>query len=143
MYTYIRTEPGLWTVGFYREGDFESESDHGSTAEAAERCHYLNGGCSAEDEDQAIVELRQEIRRLQDRIAELESRPMSAPPASGRSNPGPGFPLGRNQWEDGQHADEPLPSIYAQPAEAGESEDALGIPGLTSTEADEFLGGAS
>jgi hypothetical protein len=44
-WVYIRSEPGLWTVGFYRpDGTFCSESDHGSADEAAERVHYLNGG---------------------------------------------------------------------------------------------------
>lgn len=45
IWVYIRTEPGLWTVGFYApDGQFQPESDHGSTDEAAERVHYLNGG---------------------------------------------------------------------------------------------------
>jgi len=45
MYVYIKSEPGLWTVGFYRpSGEWEPESDHSSTDEAAERTHYLNGG---------------------------------------------------------------------------------------------------
>jgi len=44
-WVYIRSEPGLWTVGFYRpDGRWEAESDHGSPDEAAERVHYLNGG---------------------------------------------------------------------------------------------------
>jgi len=44
-YVYIRSEPSLWTVGFYKpDGEWKSESDHGSTEEAAERVHWLNGG---------------------------------------------------------------------------------------------------
>jgi hypothetical protein len=44
-WVYLRSEPQLWTVGFYRpDGKWESESDHGSKDEAAERVHYLNGG---------------------------------------------------------------------------------------------------
>lgn len=47
MYVYIRSEPGLWTVGFYKpNGDWESESDHSNREEAAARVHYLNGGKS-------------------------------------------------------------------------------------------------
>lgn len=43
-YVYIRSEPGLWTVGFYRpDGKWESESDHGSSEEAAQRVAWLNG----------------------------------------------------------------------------------------------------
>lgn len=44
-WVYIRSEPRLWTVGFYDpSGDFQSESDHGSPEEAAKRVHWLNGG---------------------------------------------------------------------------------------------------
>ena len=44
-WTYIRSEPGLWTVGQYGPaGKWEPESDHGSTDEAAARVRYLNGG---------------------------------------------------------------------------------------------------
>jgi len=44
-YVYIRSEPELWTVGFYRpDGEWEPESDHPTPAAAAERVHYLNGG---------------------------------------------------------------------------------------------------
>ncbi|MFC7344597.1 hypothetical protein [Saccharopolyspora griseoalba] len=42
-----QTEPELWTVGFYTpSGEWEAASDHGSQDEAAERVHYLNGGCA-------------------------------------------------------------------------------------------------
>lgn len=45
MYIYIKSEPGLWTVGFYDpQGVFQSESDHDSKEEAARRVHWLNGG---------------------------------------------------------------------------------------------------
>lgn len=44
-YVYIRSEPHLWTVGFYDpDGKWHPESDHDSTDLAAERVHYLNGG---------------------------------------------------------------------------------------------------
>lgn len=44
MYVYIRSEPQLWTVGYYDpSGKWQSESDHGSRVEAAERVHWLNG----------------------------------------------------------------------------------------------------
>ena len=44
-YVYIRTEPALWTVGFYApDGTWQSESDHGSSEEAARRVAWLNGG---------------------------------------------------------------------------------------------------
>jgi hypothetical protein len=45
MYVYKKTEPKLWTVGFYTPaGKWEAESDHSSIDEAAARVHYLNGG---------------------------------------------------------------------------------------------------
>ena len=44
MYVYIRSHPGLWTVGFYKpNGDWEAESDHNDSESAAARVHYLNG----------------------------------------------------------------------------------------------------
>lgn len=45
MYVYIRSEPGLWTVGFYEpNGRWHSESDHSDREEAAKRVRWLNGG---------------------------------------------------------------------------------------------------
>ena len=42
---YIKSEPHLWTVGFYDpDGKFHPESDHTSKKSAADRVHYLNGG---------------------------------------------------------------------------------------------------
>lgn len=44
MYIYKRTEPNLWTVGFYDpQGQWNSESDWNSTRDAADRVAYLNG----------------------------------------------------------------------------------------------------
>jgi hypothetical protein len=44
-WVYKRTEPGLWTVGFYApDGTWHTDSDHGSPDEAAARVHFLNGG---------------------------------------------------------------------------------------------------
>lgn len=44
-WVYIRSEPGLWTVGFYSpDGRWHSDSDHNSRDDARERVHYLNGG---------------------------------------------------------------------------------------------------
>ncbi|MGW0058093.1 hypothetical protein [Nocardia nova] len=45
MYSYMRTETELWTVGHYDpEGKWIPESDHGSSEEAADRVVLLNGG---------------------------------------------------------------------------------------------------
>jgi hypothetical protein len=43
-YVYIRSDRELWTVGFYTpDGRWQSESDHDSREEAAERVAWLNG----------------------------------------------------------------------------------------------------
>lgn len=45
MYVYIKSEPGLFTVGHYDPlGAWHTESDHDSREQAAERIHWLNGG---------------------------------------------------------------------------------------------------
>lgn len=45
MYVYLKSEPQLWTVGFYSpDGKWNPESDHGTPEQAAARVHYLNGG---------------------------------------------------------------------------------------------------
>jgi hypothetical protein len=45
MYVYVRSEPQLWTVGFYSpDGQWHAESDHDSAKEAAQRVRWLNGG---------------------------------------------------------------------------------------------------
>lgn len=44
-YVYIRSEPGVWTVGFYApDGKWNPESDHNTAESAAERVAWLNGG---------------------------------------------------------------------------------------------------
>lgn len=44
-YVYIRSEPNLWTVGFYDpSGEWHPDSDFATREEAAKRVHYLNGG---------------------------------------------------------------------------------------------------
>jgi hypothetical protein len=44
MYVYIKSQPELWTVGFYKpDGKWEPESDHSDAEEAAERVAWLNG----------------------------------------------------------------------------------------------------
>ncbi len=44
-YVYIKSEPQLWTVGFYDpKGEWHPDSDHDNREEAADRVAYLNGG---------------------------------------------------------------------------------------------------
>ena len=57
MYVYIKSEPGLWTVGFYRpNGQWEPESDHGSKEDAAGRVAYLNGNKGYDDAVKQLAE---------------------------------------------------------------------------------------
>lgn len=45
MYVYIKSELGLFTVGFYSpDGKWHPDSDYSSREEAAARVNYLNGG---------------------------------------------------------------------------------------------------
>ena len=45
MWVYLRTEPGLFTVGFYApDGTWNTDSDHSNVHEARDRVNYLNGG---------------------------------------------------------------------------------------------------
>ena len=67
-YVYIRSEPGLWTVGFYdSDGQWEPESDHSGSEEAARRAAWLNGAPSDHhllvDE---LKELRAEVAKLRE-----------------------------------------------------------------------------
>lgn len=69
MYVYKRTEPQLWTVGFYApDGEWHSEGDYGDREEAADRVAYLNGAHSS---------LLERIERLEQRVAELEDHEVS------------------------------------------------------------------
>ena len=44
-WVYIKSEPQLFTVGFYKpDGRWEPDSDFERREEAARRVHYLNGG---------------------------------------------------------------------------------------------------
>jgi hypothetical protein len=45
VYVYKKSEPNLYTVGFYDPaGKWLAESDHPTEADAGARVHYLNGG---------------------------------------------------------------------------------------------------
>lgn len=62
MYVYKRTEPNLWTVGFYGP-EWEPDSDHDSPEQAAERVRWLNGDDATLRRQ--VAELRQENMELQ------------------------------------------------------------------------------
>ena len=51
-YVYLRSEPRLWTVGFYApDGTWTPESDHGDSEDAAKRVAWLNGDASMQAEE--------------------------------------------------------------------------------------------
>lgn len=57
MYVYIKSEPQLYTVGFYDPaGQWHAESDWPSAVQASERVHWLNGGASKDEIDPALAE---------------------------------------------------------------------------------------
>lgn len=44
-WVYLRSEPGVYTVGFYDpDGRWHGDSDWPDREQAAARVHYLNGG---------------------------------------------------------------------------------------------------
>lgn len=50
-WVYLKTESNLWTVGFYTpNGEWQTESDWVSPADAANRVHFLNGGQEEKDQ---------------------------------------------------------------------------------------------
>lgn len=67
MYVYIKSEPGLWTVGFYSpNGKWNTDSDHNSKQEAGERVAFLNGQQVSTPIPilTPCVELEKEVERL-------------------------------------------------------------------------------
>jgi hypothetical protein len=72
-YVYMRSEAGLYTVGFYApDGGWNPESDYGSKEDAAARVHYLNGGgdIDADDADLLIEQLCTALRDIAVAIGE-------------------------------------------------------------------------
>lgn len=69
MYVYIKSEPQLYTVGFYDPaGKWHAESDHGTREAAAERVHWLNGGRDEEiDEADAMLKQHQQMKEAMNR----------------------------------------------------------------------------
>lgn len=69
-YVYVRSEPGLWTVGFYDpDGKWHPDSDYNSTEEAAKRVNWLNGGNLARELDilcARVQGLEKRLRRTSD-----------------------------------------------------------------------------
>lgn len=71
MYVYVRSEPQLWTVGFYApDGKWKPESDHNDQEEAAKRVAWLNGSCP--NESLSIIEEVVELLEEEDGVPNLE-----------------------------------------------------------------------
>ncbi len=61
VYVYIKSEPGLWTVGFYNpDGKFYPESDHSDKEEAAKRTAWINGQKLVSYDPEAIYNIQNE-----------------------------------------------------------------------------------
>jgi hypothetical protein len=75
MYVYKRTEPGLFTVGYYDpDGKFYPEMDLPEKDEAAKRVHYLNGGVNPELFGQVISELYAVAANINFLVEDLNQR---------------------------------------------------------------------
>jgi hypothetical protein len=76
-WVYLRSEPGLWTVGYYDCNDrWQSDSDHDSSDDAAKRCAYLNGhdGATAAERDrlrERVTEYRRRLESYADQVTDL------------------------------------------------------------------------
>lgn len=65
MYVYLKSEPQLWTVGYYdAKQKWIPESDHSSSDDAVERVAWLNG------DDDAFPISRSELESLRFRLKE-------------------------------------------------------------------------
>lgn len=70
MYVYVRSEPGLWTVGFYDpKGKWHPDSDHNDRAEAADRVMALNGSGTP----QVVNDLYRSLLAIVDNFTKSES----------------------------------------------------------------------
>lgn len=67
-WVYIKSESGLWTVGFYApNGEWHPETDCNSIEYAAQRCNYLNGGKNSV-RDQLVKLLKEHLAESKDTL---------------------------------------------------------------------------
>lgn len=77
MYVYIKSEPQLWTVGFYDPaGKWESESDHDSKDDAAKRVSFLNGNKTADSKNSLEI-LDMIIADCETDVKEFDRKPFT------------------------------------------------------------------
>ena len=60
MWTYWKSEPNLYTVGYRHADGIDTDSDWGSRTEASQRVHYLNGG----NNEDRLEQIESRIERL-------------------------------------------------------------------------------
>jgi len=72
-WVYIRSEPSLWTVGFYEpNGKWNPESDHSTPEKAAARVRHLSGAREHEVELKLVLDAAKAC--ADDLAAELRKR---------------------------------------------------------------------
>ncbi len=72
MYSYIKSEPHLWTVGFYAPDDkWHTDSDHDSPESAGKRVAYLNGQTPSPTGDRDCEELKERVSELEKGLGDL------------------------------------------------------------------------
>jgi len=66
QYVYRRTEPQLFTVGFYDpEGKWHTDSDHDDREQARLTVNYLNGGTGIHDIPRKIASLHRRLEQIE------------------------------------------------------------------------------
>ncbi len=71
-FVYIRSEPQLWTTGFYKpDGTWEPDDDFPSPGQAGNRAAFLNGAGSIEKDNQIKV-LEEEVKVLKKLIKTID-----------------------------------------------------------------------
>jgi hypothetical protein len=68
VWVYMRTEPNLYTVGYYDPShNWHGDSDHGNVRDAANRVHFLNGGSSTPHQvetNRHLADIAQSLARI-------------------------------------------------------------------------------
>jgi len=76
MYVYIRSEPQLYTVGFYKpNGEWEPDSDHATVEAARSQVILLNGGTNCGHVEKTLTrfaDIEAHLEELQESISRLE-----------------------------------------------------------------------
>ena len=72
MYVYLKTDRGVWEVGFFNpnDGKFISESLWNNPKDASERVHWLNGGTLPVLNIPTTITIDDEV------LAEISKRPI-------------------------------------------------------------------